>query len=92
MSHHRSGSALGLRVCLAVIVAIFTLVMMVEGAAASNPTLQQSSQPNGSKGCTSKFSVSPGAGPAGTQISIAGSRWPASEQVGIYLVDSARHL
>ena len=92
MNHHRSGSALGLRVCLAVIVAIFTLVMMVEGAAANTATSQQSSQPDGSKGCTSKFSVSPSAGPIGTRLTISGNRWPAEQQVGIYFVDAARHL
>jgi hypothetical protein len=91
---HRTRSAWGVRAALAAAVAIFTLLMMVEGAAANGSITQpqQSSAPNAQRGCASRFSVSPTAGPIGTKITISGSRWPADQQVGIYFVDSARQL
>jgi hypothetical protein len=39
----------------------------------------------------STMSLSPAAGPVGTLITIEGAHWPAGTQVGIYLVDAARH-
>ncbi|HEX8966816.1 MAG TPA: carboxypeptidase-like regulatory domain-containing protein, partial [Chloroflexota bacterium] len=42
--------------------------------------------------CASKFSVSPAAASAGSQITIQGSAWPAGKSLGVYLVDPTHKL
>ena len=95
MNRTHSGAGRALRAGLAMALAVFTLFMMTQGtiakgAGANQP--QQTTQPVRQNGCQSSFTVSPGAGPIGTKLTISGSRWPTGEQVGVYFVDSARQL
>jgi hypothetical protein len=42
--------------------------------------------------CATGFSVTPASGPVGSVVTLSGSGWPAGHVVGIYFVDSGRHL
>jgi hypothetical protein len=95
VSHSSRVSRWGIRTSIAVLFALFSLLVMTQGAAAKSTDAaspQQSDQPNVQQSCTAKFTASPSAGPPGTKLTISGTHWPAHEQVGIYLVDAARHL
>ena len=95
MRSHRSGSAWFSRLALALVVAALSLLTMSGVAAAkAAPALQSaaggaSSHP---QHCVSAFTVSPSAGPIGTQLTITGARWPVGQQVGVFFVDQARTL